>query len=130
VRLACAPAIYPATTWSFVNNVRVGDGLPPLQWDDSLVPTVNPRALRLATNLELDHDGLNDAYNASPAYGRSVCELGGKQPLSALPDSVGYGLGDSPRHHACLDDPKYTRAAIAAWVGADGWVYEVMWLTD
>ena len=128
--MACAPAIYPATTWDFIQQHRSQDGLSRFEWDDSLLPVLNQRAQHLAENLELNHDGLKDAYNASPAYDRDICEIGGKQPLDALPDSVGFGIVESPPHHACLDDPKYTRGAIAAYVGADGWVYEVMWLTD
>jgi len=133
--IACAPVEYPAASWQYVQQQRVANGVQPLEWDAALVAPAQVRAQEIAALGRLDHSGFQAAHDQT-IPGRYLCEILGRQPLvdpgygEAILDAIGQGWIMSQPHRDCALGVSYRRAAIGAAMGLDGWVYEVMWLTD
>ena len=108
-------------------------GIAPLEWDDSLFAIADERARYMAENTMLEHDPDFWQHKGSHEW---ACEVIGRQPLidpgqgQVVLDAIGQGWLNSTEHRACVLGEGFKRGAIAGYVGSDGWVYEVMWLTD
>lgn len=131
--IACAPN-YGTASWTFVQQARTEAGIAPLEWDSSLFPIADERARYIAEHLAIDHDQVYfDSHEADHAW---KCEVTGRQPLidpgqhRVVLDAIGFGWINSPEHRDCVLGEGFKRAAISAYTGSDGRVYEVMWLTD
>ncbi len=126
--LACAPIKYPVGSWQYVQQERIARGIQPLEWDDSLFTLANERARYVAEHLTIDHD---PTYFYNHVTGHAwACEVIGRQPVKEPVDALGWAWTQSERHAFCVLGSDFKKAAISAYVGSDGWVYEVMWLTD
>ena len=130
--MACAPK-YGIASWVAVQQTRSEQGIGALQWDSSLARYVEHRAKELSESHELNHDGL---YDIAPEFWKAnktaitLCEIGGRQPAWENPIAIFEGWKASPEHWKCVINPDLEKAAIASYLGSDGWIYEVMWLTD
>jgi hypothetical protein len=60
----------------------------------------------------------------------SLCELVGKQPSWGADDTIGGLWSANQQGRACVIGAEYHHAALAAYIGPDGSIYELMWLTD
>ena len=121
---------YATASWQYVQQQRVDVAVPPLEWDRALVAPTQIRAQEIAALGALDHSGAQSAFNAFYGDRPYICEIIGRQPTWTAEYAIGYGWSVSPHHRDCALGANYRRAAIGAAMGADGWVYEVMWLTD
>ena len=126
----CADPKYPIATWQTVQDARQREAVMPLEWDSSLFPSVAERGQNLA-------GGMYELYGYKPSvgiypWGQSghLCEImGGIEGFRDERTLGGLWVIDYTARK-CLIDPQYRRGAVAAYVGSDGTIYEVMWLTD
>ena len=120
-------------SWALIQQARIEAGIAPLEWDNSLLPIADERARYMAENIKLEHDPDFWQHKGSHEW---ACEVIGRQPLvdpgqnQVVLDAIGQGWINSTEHRDCVIGEGFKRAAIAGYVGSDGWVYEVMWLTD
>jgi uncharacterized protein YkwD len=132
--VGCGASRYAVASWQYVQAERAAQGLQPLEWDTSLFPLTDERAQYIAAHLNIEHDqAYFDSHKTEHPW---ACEVTGRQPLvdpglgRAVPEAIGWGWTQSPGHAGCVLGATYRRAAIGVAMGEDGWIYEVMWLTD
>jgi len=128
--VGCAPLGYPVASWQYVQQQRVAAGVPALEWDGALAVSAQARAQGVAALGVLDHGGAQAASDVFYGDRPSICELLGNQPTWTGYHAIGYGWIRSPAHRGCALGANYRRAGMGAAVGADGWIYEVLWLTE
>ena len=134
--VGCGASRYAVASWQYVQAERTAQGLDPLEWDAALAGPAQARAQEIAELGALDHGGALAASVSLYGEHSYFCEVLGRQPLidpgqgKALLDAIGLGWVESSEHAACVLGAQYHRAAIAAYMGTDGKVYEAMWLTE
>jgi hypothetical protein len=131
--VGCAPLKYPAATWQRAQQQRLTQGIVQLEWDGSLFPAVSERAQELAGT----YGGIPPSYTVGESVGvypwgenGVLCELVGKQPTWGADDTIAGLWMSNDQGRTCILGAEYHHAAIAAYVGPDGSVYEVMWITN
>jgi uncharacterized protein YkwD len=119
---------------SYVQQSRQDAGIDQLQWDDDLYYFANERAKYITETLDFTHD--LDYLTKNIRDHGIICEVIGRQPIvdpgrnEIVYYAIGYGWTVSSEHAKCALGKEFKKAAIAGYVGKDGWIYEVMWLTD
>ena len=114
--------------FSLVNADRAAQGVPPLEWDSSLLYIARTRAsdqLPLARLSHLDAAGgialgplLGQAHIYYQLAGENLARLTG--PAATAPVRAEEALMNSPDHRHAILQPRYDQAAIGAALGDDG----------
>jgi len=125
----CASPEYANTSWVEVQKERERLGLPTFEWNDELAAIASVRTGQMADSLRISHDGTRDYFPCVGTYDY-IGEVVGRQPLWEKPDAIWYGWQNSPGHYWAVTLPQFKYGAIVAYVGADGWVYEALWMSS